>query len=43
MDEDSLEELHEALNSLQKHESPGLAPELYLEIWDMVRALMLDI
>ena len=41
----SLEELHEALKSLQKGKSPGLdglPPELYLEIWDVVGTLMLD-
>ncbi len=40
-----MEELHISLKSLQKGKSPGLdglPPELYLEIWDLVRTLMLN-
>ncbi len=39
----SMEELHVSLKSLQKGKSPdldGLPPELYLEIWDLVRILI---
>ncbi len=42
----SLEELYVSLKSLQKGKSPGLdglPPELYLEIWDLVGTLMLNL
>lgn len=42
----SLEELHEALKSLQKGKSPGLdglPPELYLEIWDVVVSCLINL
>ncbi len=38
----SLEELHVSLKSLQNGKSPGLdglPPELYLEIWDLVKLI----